>query len=301
MKFSSDKELFKNLDSNGRPVFGNEQVSGSIRYQMDEMKSFNKALDDKERFARIFEKTPEPETLGKIREQILEKVDMSFAYDTIFGFPRSKLDLNGTEFDYFKEHAGSDTQYCFGAFNQLRDIYRKVHHWSFHLVPLLFVLAALYALYCNTAGHISFWTGVLLIAAPVAVFMSDLSEEGWLLNYVCHPLTVLCAGGLTIIGLLNNLASQVPYMRPIFLCYYLLVVLAILLDYIRQVIESIKSAKYRKQFVKNYKELAPMIHRYIRYHAIWWAYENPNAPLPDCIKDMQREFDFNQKLYRKYR
>lgn len=42
------------------------------------------------------------------------------------------------------------------------------------------------------------------------------------------------------------------------------------------------------------------LHRYLRFHILWWKNINPDKPLPTGITELQKSFDYIVEKYNQY-
>lgn len=293
MKFPSDQELFFNIDGSGLPVI----EKGTIDPAAAELNAFNDRLCRFAQSSRMFESRPDNEKMAGIKKSIYDKLEELLCMDYICGFPVSHLEYHEYTYDYFDSHLGSSTDGCFGAFRVLREKLLCLYCFNFNFIQLLLTLATLFVLSRDTDGKINIITAILLIATPVSLLMSDLTEGKWLAKIVCSPVTIVGFGVLTIVCLVNAFTSLNHWLSPLFTGCYLVLLATILLDYVRQLFCCAKNGKIKKEYRKLYEEYAPVIHRYIRYHVIWWKTEYPGKPMPDCIQNMENQFNYFTKMY----
>ena len=83
--------------------------------------------------------------------------------------------------------------------------------------------------------------------------------------------------------------------------YYILISLFFAVADIKDFFEKKKAVRQAKKdfCVRVEKNIQPL-YRYIRFHVLWWQKQNPEHPLPNGIRNLEKSFSHLLDMYRKY-
>lgn len=113
----------------------------------------------------------------------------------------------------------------------------------------------------------------------------------------------LIAIGSTLIAM-RSAFSEVP-MKAIellpFGLYYIIYGLFSLFKDVRFFFEARKNRRQtNKDFCTRVEDNIQHMHRYIRFHTLWWKAQKGDAALPSGIQNLEKSFDHLLKMYKKY-
>lgn len=114
----------------------------------------------------------------------------------------------------------------------------------------------------------------------------------------------LIALGSTLIAM-RSAFSEVP-MEAIellpFGLYYILYSLFSLAEDIRGFFAAKRNrSQAKKDFCAQVESNIQHMHRYIRFHTLWWKAQNGDAALPGAIQNLEKSFAHLLKMYKKYK
>lgn len=114
---------------------------------------------------------------------------------------------------------------------------------------------------------------------------------------------LIVAGGSTLIaihGVIIRAPMEAFELLP-FGFYYLVYSIFLLFRDIGRFFSTRWAARRaKKDFCARVEQNIPHMHRYIRFHVLWWQKQNPDKPLPSGIQNLQKSFDHLLKMYKKY-
>lgn len=143
------------------------------------------------------------------------------------------------------------------------------------------------------------WT--LLLFGPVGK-----EEKGmFFIKILVNGLVILIVAiGSTLIAM-RSAFSEVPmeaYELLPFGGYYILCGLFLMVNDICSFFQTLKNIRQTKQaFCTRVEKNIQHLHRYIRFHTLWWKAQNKKAALPDCLRNLERSRDHLLQMYKKYR
>lgn len=327
MKFLSDQELYSNVTPDGTVDFtpyqqavgdrlseyesidwDHEQMivktqAGYLSNQLNvEMWKTYSAEDLMERgVEREAEMSPQ-EAGRRYVNKMLDFVEEHYQMDHIGGFLTGHGTIADREVDYFDSHPlGRDSdsvRCCGGAFKELRDILNSFFLPNYCFGCLLMSVFCFFVLTQNLDGYFGFFAGAVMVLTPVVFLLSELGEDG-ICKIVCNVLVKVAVLVVSVLGVISRMSSPVPEIVLVLRYYYMIAVVAQLIDIVIKYFKTMANGKKKKEYRCAYEQYAPQIHRYIRYHVLWWNTQHPGEPLHESIKRMQNEFDYLARRYKK--
>lgn len=84
--------------------------------------------------------------------------------------------------------------------------------------------------------------------------------------------------------------------------YYVLHSLIKILEDMRQFVAAKKAARRaKKEFCAQVERNIESLHRYLRFHILWWQAQFPEVPFPSGIENLEKSFEHLLKKYKLYR
>lgn len=160
-------------------------------------------------------------------------------------------------------------------------------------------------------------TGLLIIFFA-GIIMEDDSEFTFLMKLIGNGIVALIAGiGSILCALTNLFMPPVETFEMIVLgMFYILYGICAVIDEATQQKKANKKkgaaeqakrqaeidlANAKAEFCTLVKEEIYSLHRYLRFHVLWWQTINPKKPLPSGINELQKSFDHIVAMYDKYK
>lgn len=141
----------------------------------------------------------------------------------------------------------------------------------------------------------------------LAMMGSEIREEKGMILFkiVANGLFLfLAAIGSTLVAMGQAFSgSEIAWYSLLpFGLYYILISLFFVVADITDFFQKKKAVRQAKEdfCVRVEKNIQPL-HRYIRFHVLWWQKQNPGDPLPSGINNLQKSFDHLLKMYQKYK
>lgn len=326
MKFLSDQELYSNVTLAGTIDFTPYQqaigenipeykqitsdeamagISAESRYLANQMNVYLWKRNHTEAHSRGIEREAEmsPREAGNwFINQLLEKVEELYQQDHIGGFMSGHKTVADQEVDYFDSHPiNSDRnspRFCGGAFGKLHEILSTYYRPDYCFGCLLMSVLCFFVLTQNLDGYVGFFACAVMVLTPLVYFLSEQGEDG-ICKIVCNPLVKAAVLVVSALGVISRTGSPIPEFVLVLRYYYMVAIAAQLVDIVLKYFKTFSNGKKRKEYRQAYEHYAPQIHRYIRYHVLWWNNIHPGEPLHENIKKLQNEFDYFTKRYKK--
>lgn len=300
MVTSKDRELFLNCDEISEPLLREDKVPAGVGDLWESVKENNERLEGLANARNMLGLDLRPEEKEKLIKQTESLAEMLMCADYLVGFPVSKLKFPKSEYDYF-DSLPVRGEACGGKFRQMSDVLLKLEGFTWHILQLLLVVATLFVMQTGIDGRFSFLEIALLIATPVSFLFSEIWEE-WPTKLLMHPIVLIVVGAYTVLIIVDSWSSSLPdYYFKIFIVYYGLVLVLMLLNYIVQIFKMLGNGKYKKEFCRLYEKDAEWMHRYVRFHVLWWNVERGTEPMPSRLKDMESEMDYFDRRYKQFK
>lgn len=129
-------------------------------------------------------------------------------------------------------------------------------------------------------------------------------EGGWLFKFFANGIFLfIVALGSTLMAMRNAFSGEpieVIELLPFGAYYILYGIFLLFADIICCFATKKASRRAKKDFCALAEQNIPHMHRYIRFHTLWWQKQNPDKPLPGCIQNLQKSMDYLLKMYKKY-
>lgn len=257
----------------------------------------------------------------------------SFPHSSIASLTCEDEDGNEThyELDYFSEMdkacgfmdgSGWVGSFLRNAQQELNTIKRKTPLLSFITLFILFVGVAVVLAGAQPIDFLpkfmvtlvteKLWVRLPLLALMalagwfLAMMGSGIREEKGMILFkiVANGLFLfLVAIGSTLVAMGQAFSgSEIAWYSLLpFGLYYILISLFFVVADIMDFFQKKKAARQaKKDFCARVEKNIQPMHRYIRFHTLWWQKQNPGKPLPGCIRNLQKSFDHLLKMYKKY-
>lgn len=145
--------------------------------------------------------------------------------------------------------------------------------------------------------------GLMALTGWILV-MGGPPEKGVLFKFFANGIfLLLIAIGSTLMAM-RNVFSDYPIeaisLLP-FGAYYIIYGIFSLFNGIAAFFRTKKAKrKAKKDFCTRVENHIQHMHRYIRFHVLWWKTLNGDAPVPSGIRNLEESFDYVLKMYKKY-
>lgn len=324
MKFPKDQELFENVSEDGKLILPPSIVEirnhphcreiiefDNIRHSLM-MQSLSYNVELKELFTKAGQDTAKHQKMAmEGKRELLEsqhkQVEKLFRSDYISGFLYDHYNvLVGTksvDVDYFDEHpircSASQETVCDGAFHRLNSILSSFIHKTIHPFCFLLSLAAAYMLSTCQDGRLTFLACAVMVISGIVLFFTDF-EEDVLSKWICSIFCKIAVAALSVLAIASSLSSSTMIAVPV-MYYYIVAAASMLVDFGIQLLKQTRNWKTKKAFCKTFEACAQDIHRYVRYHVLWWQHNHPGEVLHPSIESMNRSLEMYTRMYKKYR
>lgn len=324
MNFPKDQDLFENVSAEGKVIVPEKVYGMNDHPRAREIMEFDRIYTDfvlqscsynidlkdlftdagKDRQAHQKKAVDGKRDLLEIQHKHVENMYRS---DFISGFLPAQCEIfvgQVTEkANYFNEHAIlSDTNQesvCGGAFHRLRSILYSFVRPVVHPFCFLLSLACAYVLNSFCEGNLNFWACAIMVVAGIVLFFTDF-EEDVLSKFLCSIFFKIAVAVLSVLAIVGGFRHTTMMAVPI-MYYYVVITAAMLVDYLIHLLKCTRNQKVKKEFCSTYETCAQDMHRYIRYHALWWEHIHPGEALPPSIEQMNRDFDMFSQKYKRFK